>query len=100
MDQSQLVGEDADSDKKRDTISVTVLVDGIPEPKVYRKDERIEAVIKSLLSEAERPHWDKWQLTDQRLGTDPLDPKLTLEEAHVKSGDILALNKKDGGGGA
>jgi hypothetical protein len=96
--QSQASGDSAAVEPK-DLLSVTVLVDGIPEPKEYGKDERIEAVIKSLLSEPERHEWDKWQLTDQRLGTNPLPSNQTLHEAGVRSGDVLALNKKDGGGG-
>lgn len=99
MLQSQEGGESTAAEPN-DILSVTVLVDGIPEKKDYPKHERIEAVIKSLLSESERHEWEKWQLTDQRIGPNPLLPAQTLHEAGVRTGDVLALNKKDGGGGA
>lgn len=82
---------------RREDLTVTILINGVPEPKTYPAHEKVEAVIKSLLPEGEKHNWDQWQLSDRQHA---LDPRQTLQEAGVADGDTLSFTKKEGGGGA
>lgn len=81
-------------------ITVTVLVDGNPEPKTFPTQVKVHAVIVELLPPNERSRAGEFQLTDASV-TPPkvLSPDLSLEQNGVKNGDLLSLTKKDGGGG-
>jgi len=80
-----------------DLLHLTILVDGLPEPKTYPGSEKVEEVIKSLLPDGQKQHWDQYQLSDRGQA---LHPAQSLLDDGVKDGDTLSLTKKDGGGGA
>jgi len=82
-------------------LHLTILVDGIPEQKVYPGNEKVEEVIKSLLPAGKKHEWQQYQLRDRGQNPDQaLDPSRSLVEDGVKDHDTLSLTKKDGGGGA
>lgn len=78
-------------------LHLTILVFGIPESKEYPAHQKVEEVIKSLLSQGEQHNWGQYQLSDR---SQALDPARSLAENEVHDGDMLSLTKKDGGGGA
>lgn len=80
-------------------ISVTILVDGLPEEKLYALAIRVEEVIKSLLPEGEKQNWNKYQLSNRNNEAQALDVAKTLVDNGVKDNDTLSLTKRDGGGG-
>jgi len=73
-------------------------VNGTPESKQYNKNEKVEAVIKSLLPEGQKQNWNQYVLSE-RSPPRQLDSSKSLSENNVENNDILALTKKDGGGG-
>lgn len=77
-------------------LHLTILVDGAPESKTYPSHEKVEEVIKSLLSANEKHDWAQYQLSDR---SQALDPAQSLGAQGVQSGDTLSFTKKDGGGG-
>ena len=79
-------------------LHVTILVEGVPEPRVYPAHEKVEEVIKSLLPESQRHEWAQYELRE-RNATDPLNPQQSLAADGVEDGDTLSLTKRDGGGG-
>jgi len=80
-------------------LTVTVLVDGLPEPKEYASALKVDEVLKSLLPAGEEQNWEQYQIVDKRLSNDALDPKKSLRELGVQDGDTLSFTKKEGGGG-
>lgn len=98
MSTETTVGHPAQPEREH-VIHVSVLIDGIPEDRVFRADQTVESVIKELLG-GRHADWQQYQLVDQRLGMQPLADSLTLEAAGVRTGDILAFGKRHGGGGA
>ena len=83
-----------------DILTVTVLVDGTPQTKHYPASEKVHAVIVSLLPPGEKAHADKYMLTDTTQSPPKvLAPEESLKHGGVKSGHVLTLDKKDGGGG-
>lgn len=73
-------------------------MNGTPESKQYNKNEKVEAVIKSLLPEGQKQNWNQYVLSE-RSPPRQLDSSKSLSENNVENNDILALTKKDGGGG-
>lgn len=84
---------------KDKTFEVTVLVDGIPRPEALMANAKVKHVIKDLLAPADKSEADKYQLSDSSAGTQALPVEQTLEECGVADGHVLALTKRDGGGG-
>ena len=81
-------------------LHLTILVNGTTEEKEYQANLKVEHVIRDLLPAGDKGHADQYQLIDRNISaTNPLDPNKSLAENGVKSGHILSLTKKDGGGG-
>lgn len=88
-----------DAAQQDKTFEVTVLVDGIPRREALHANAKVKNVVKQLLPPADKPDADKYQLTDAQLGPQELPPEQTLAECGVADGHVLAITKRDGGGG-
>lgn len=77
-------------------VKVRALVDGIPESKTVPGDTDVRHVIEDLLPLTEKTRSNEYQLN---LGSDVLDPDSLIKDAGITDTSILALTKKDGGGG-
>lgn len=85
--------------EKHEILHVVVLVNGKPEDLELPANKKVGEVIRELLKGGEKEKASEYELVDRNLGTDPLNPNMTLWEAGVRSGHTLSLTKKDGGGG-
>lgn len=79
-------------------IKVTVLVDGLAEQKTADGGQTVGQFITDLLPEDQKARADDYQLSPK--DGQALDPGSRLEDDGIPDGAILALTKKDGGGGA
>lgn len=79
-------------------IAVDVLVNGVKERRTADGSETVGQFIADLLPEDQKTRADDYQLS-QRDGT-VLDPGSRLEDDGLEDGTVLALTKKDGGGGS
>lgn len=78
-------------------IKVTVIVDGISEQRTPDGGTTAEQLVADLLPDDQKARANEYQLTT-RDGT-PLEPGSRLEDDGISDGDVLALTKRDGGGG-
>ena len=85
-------------DGPAEPIKVTVLVDGLAEQRTADGNKTVQQFIADLLPEDQKNRADDYQLSPQ--DGQPLDPGSRLEDAGIPDGTVLALTKKDGGGGA
>lgn len=79
-------------------IKVKVLVDGIAQEEALDGKSTVEQIIVDLL-----PADQKTRANDYQLSTKDgpaLDPASVLEDDGIPDGSVLALTKKDGGGGS
>lgn len=79
-------------------IQATVLVDGKPERMSLDGRSTVAQIIGELLPEYEKARADDYVLSPE--DGPPLDPTSRLGDDDIPSGSVLALTKKDGGGGA
>lgn len=79
-------------------ITVTVLVGGRPETRALNGRSTVEEVIGELLPEDERARAGDYALSPE--DGPPLDPASILGDNDIPDGSVLALTKRDGGGGA
>ena len=81
-------------------LSVTIIVNGQPTEHQYPGAENVRAIIVGLLSPADRPNADQYMLTDSSQNPPKeLNSTESLMNNGVKSGHLLSLTKRDGGGG-
>ena len=85
-------------DTERPTTKVTVLVGGSPEERILDDRSTVEEIIVKLLPEYEKTRADDYVLSPEN--GPPLDPGSRLGDDDISDGSVLALTKKDGGGGA
>lgn len=76
---------------------VTILADGIPEVRTIDTGETVGQVISEVLPPDQLDRAGDYDLSLK--GEPPLDPASTLADDGVRDGSVLALTKKDGGGG-
>ena len=79
-------------------IKVTVLIDGIAEQKTAGGGQTVDQLIVDLLPADQKTRADDYQLSTE--DGRQLDPGSRLEDDDIHDGTVLALTKKDGGGGA
>lgn len=77
---------------------VTVLVDGIPEERTFGGGETVREFIGGLLPPGQKASADEYMLS-LRDGQ-ALDPASALGGGDIADGSVMALTKRDGGGGA
>ena len=78
-------------------IRVTILVDGIPEVRTLDSGETAGRVVSEMLPPDQRDRAGDYDLSLK--DEPPLDPASTLADDGVQDGSVLAITKKDGGGG-
>lgn len=78
-------------------IRATVLVDGMPREEALDGRSTVGQIIGELLPPDQKARADDYQMST-RDGPF-LDPASVLEDDGVPAGSVLALTKKDGGGG-
>lgn len=78
-------------------VRVTVLVDGIPRAEALDGKSTVGQIIADLLAPDQRDRADDYQLSTKDGPF--LDPASVLEDDDIPGGSVLALTKKDGGGG-
>ena len=78
-------------------VRVTVLVDGIPREEALDTKSTVKQIIGELLPPDQRTRADDYQLSTK--DGPALDPVSVLEDDGIPGGSVLALTKKDGGGG-
>lgn len=79
-------------------IRVTVIVDGVSEQRTPDGGTTVEQLVVDLLPDDQKTRANEYQLST-RDGTQ-LEPGSRLEDDGISDGDILALTKRDGGGGS
>lgn len=84
-------------DAERPTTKVTVLVGGSPEERILDNRSTVKEIITELLPEYEKTRADDYVLYPEN--GPPLDPGSCMGDDDVPDGSVLALTKKDGGGG-
>ena len=97
-EESAQQGAATDNHPHHDLLHLTILVAGTPEQRDYPAEEKVEAVIKSLLPVGQRHDWEQYELRE-RNATAALDPFRSLQADGVDNHDVLSLTKRDGGGG-
>lgn len=80
-------------------LEVTVLVDGEPRKRRFPPQMTVGEATRLSLPKHERKDANSFSMVDERVKPDALDPNQTLKDAGVKSGDVLSVAKKHGGGG-
>lgn len=80
-------------------LDVTVLVDGEPRKRRFPPHMTVGHATRLSLPKNERKDANDFSMVDKRVNHEPLDPNQTLKDAGVKSGDVLSVAKKHGGGG-
>lgn len=78
-------------------VRVTVLVDGIPEEMTFDGGETVKQAISEALPPDQQDRAAAYDLSLK--GEPPLDPASALADGGIRDGSVLALTKKDGGGG-
>ena len=78
-------------------VRVTVLVDGIAKEESLDGTSTVGQIISKLLPADQRARADDYQLATKDGPV--LDPASVLGDDGIPDGSILALTKKDGGGG-
>ena len=79
-------------------VKVTVLVDGIARKEALDGRSTVKQIIGELLPPGQKDRADDYQLSTKDGPV--LDPASVLEDDGVPVGSVLALTKKDGGGGS
>ena len=79
------------------TVRVTVLVDGIPEEKTLDTGKTAWQVVSDALPADQQDRAGDYDLSLK--DEPPLDPASTLADDGIQDGSVLAITKKDGGGG-
>lgn len=79
-------------------VKVTVLVDGIPREEALDGKSTVRQIIGDLLPPDQKAGADDYQLSTK--DGPALDPVSVLEDDDIPDGSVLALTKKDGGGGS
>ena len=79
-------------------IKITVIVDGISEERAPSGATTVDELVVDLLSDDQKARAGEYLLST-RDGT-PLEPGSRLEDDGISDGDVLALTKRDGGGGS
>ena len=85
-------------DEPANPVKVTVLVDGIPREEALDGKSTVGQIIGDLLAPDQKARADDYQLSTK--DGPALDPASVLEDDGIPDGSVLALTKKDGGGGA
>lgn len=78
---------------------VTVILDGDAVDRRFPVNMKVREAMRKSLPPADKPKVDEFDIVDGNLGTNPLNPELTLKEAGVRDGHVLSITKKNGGGG-
>lgn len=79
-------------------VRVTVLVDGIPRDESLDGGSTVGQIIGDLLPADQKARADDYQLSPKDGPV--LDPASVLGDGGISDGSVLALTKKDGGGGS
>ena len=85
-------------DEPANPVKVTVLVDGIPREEELNGKSTVRQIVGDLLPPDQKARADDYQLSPK--DGPPLDPASVLEDDGIPDGSVLALTKRDGGGGA
>lgn len=86
-------------EEQEEAYDVTVLIDG--EAKSYRfaATMTVMQVLLEVLPASDRPHATDFEVGDRAVGNEELPASVTLKDAGVRSGHILSVTKRNGGGG-
>ena len=82
----------------QEPVRVTVMVDGRPEERELDGRATVGQIIGEMLPEDQKIRADEYALSPE--DGPPLDPASRLGDDDIPDGSVLALVKKDGGGGA
>lgn len=80
-------------------LEVTVLVDGEPRQRRFPPHMTVGEATRLSLPKHERKNAHNFSMVDERVKPEALDPSQTLKDAGVRSGDVLSVAPKHGGGG-
>lgn len=84
-------------DRPSERVRVTILVNGIPEVRTIDVGETVGRVVSEVLPSDQQDRTSDYDLSLK--GELPLDPASNPADDGVRDGAVLALTKKDGGGG-
>lgn len=84
-------------DRPSERVRVTILVDSIPEVRTINAGETVGRVVSEVLPSDQQDRASDYDLSLK--GEPPLDPASNPADDGVRDGAVLALTKKDGGGG-